>query len=85
MAISINEVVLNLIKLGWFVLIFLVLWGIYLYRKNKVEEFKKTIELEKVIDHEKLNQLSDSELLSLVNQSNKSRPGSPSDPGDDKK
>lgn len=69
----------NLIRLGWFVLIGLIIWGIYSYQRKKTEEFKKTIELEKVTEHDKLNQLSDADLLKLTNESNKHRTGSPED------
>lgn len=78
--VALNELVLNLVKLFWFVVIFIGIYMWYAYNNKKIEGQKKLLDTEEKLTHEKLNQLSDEELVKFANNANKSRRGSPNDP-----
>lgn len=71
------SVLADIVRVCWFAVILAILIFYLLYRRNKIQEFEKTIELEKVTNHDAYSQLSDTDLLKLTNSNNQSRPGSP--------
>lgn len=72
-----NEILVNLIRVGWFVILLLIAVLYFAYRRSKIDDLATHIELEKVTLDEKYSQLDDGDMLKLSNDNNKLRPGSP--------
>lgn len=70
---EINSLLENLVRLGWFVVIFAVAWIYIRSVQNKKDAILKDLKFEELKEKEKLSAMSDDELVNYVNERNKSR------------
>lgn len=73
MMLEINTLLENLVRVGWFVVIFAAAWLYIRAVQNKKDSILKDLKFEELKENEKLSQMSDEQLADYVNERNKSR------------